>query len=80
MRQQPQGTRTDTLDYVKAMLGQLRIMADAAHCDMLAYLIEMAHLEANDLLRNERGSKVGCDKRDSATGMPFQAPGKVKFQ
>lgn len=46
--------RTDTLDYVQAMLGQLRIMALAERSDMLAYLIEMAYVEASDIIRGER--------------------------
>ncbi len=46
--------RTDTLDYLQSMLGQLRTMAEAERCDMLAYLIEMAYLEAGDIIRGER--------------------------
>lgn len=58
--------RADTLDYVQAMLVQLRVMADAEHCDMLAYLIEMACIEAGDLLRGERPSVIGRDERNSS--------------
>ena len=38
--------RADTIDYLQSMLGQLKIMADSEGFDMLAYLIDMAHLEA----------------------------------
>lgn len=58
--------RTETLDYIQAMLGQLRTMAEAERCDMLAFLIEMAYVEASDIVRGERPSRVGDDKRHSA--------------
>jgi len=53
--------RTNTLDYVQTMLGQLRTMAEAERCDMLAYLIEMAYVEASDIIRGERPERVGKD-------------------
>ena len=43
--------RTDTLDYLQSMLGQLRTMAEAERCDMLTYFIEMAYVEASDIIR-----------------------------
>ncbi len=58
--------RTETLDYMQAMLGQLRTMAEAERCDMLAYLIEMAYVEASDIIRGERPSKVIDDNRNTA--------------
>jgi hypothetical protein len=48
------------------MLGQLRVMAENERCDMLAYLIEMAFLEAGEVTRGERPSRAGRDRRDSA--------------
>jgi hypothetical protein len=63
MHAQPGRKRTETLDYIQSMLAQLRKMAEAEHCDMLAYLIEMAYLEANDTLVTERRSNVE-KKRD----------------
>jgi len=47
-------TRAESLDYIQSMLGQLRMMAEAERCDMLAYLVEMAFVEASDILRGER--------------------------
>ena len=47
MRQLYPRRRTETLDYIQAMLGQLRTMSEAERCDMLSYLIEMAYLEAS---------------------------------
>ena len=58
--------RTDTLDYMQSMLGQLRTMAEAERCDMLAYLIEMAYVEASDIIRGERPSRIAGEKRNSA--------------
>ncbi|MEO9338970.1 hypothetical protein ABFT80_16255 [Mesorhizobium sp. SB112] len=58
--------RTDTLDYMQSMLGQLRTMAEAERCDMLAYLIEMAYVEASDIIRGDRPSRIQANKRNSA--------------
>ena len=50
--------RTETLDFMQSMLGQLRTMAEAERCDMLAYLIEMAYVEASDIIRGDRPARV----------------------
>ena len=50
--------RTDTLDYMQSMLGQLRQMAEAERCDMLAYLVEMAYVEVSDIIRGDRPTCV----------------------
>lgn len=42
------------LDYLQSMLGQLKIMADSEGFDMLAYLIEMAQIEARDMMRSKQ--------------------------
>jgi hypothetical protein len=65
MRQATTTRRSDSLDYMQAMLGQLRTMAEAERCDMLAYLIEMAYVEASDIVRGERPSRLGQHKRNS---------------
>ena len=46
--------RTETLDFIQGMLGQLRTMAQGERYDILAYLIEMAYVEASDIIRGER--------------------------
>ena len=58
--------RTETLDYLQSMLGQLRTMAEAERCDMLAYLIEMAYVETSDIIRGDRPSRIAGEKRHSA--------------
>ena len=67
--------RTDVLDYMQAMLGQLRIMAQAERCDMLAYLIEMAYIEAGDIIRGDRPMQV---RGPAPLRDPAQAPDPVK--
>lgn len=59
--------RTETLDYIQAMLGQLRTMAAGERYDMLAYLIEMAYIEAGDIIRGERPSNLGDRHRDRSS-------------
>jgi hypothetical protein len=66
MRTQPNGRRTDTLDYLQGMLGELRTMAQAERCDMLAYLIEMAYLEAGDIIRGVSPARSAKQSRPSA--------------
>ena len=68
---------TDTLDYLQQMLGELRAMAEAERCDMLAYLIEMAYIEASDIIRGQRPSRVNGEQGDRAACVPFQTPRKV---
>ena len=80
MRHQPNRRRTETLDYMQAMLGQLRTMAEAERCDMLAYLIEMAYIEIGDILRGSRPLRAGEDQRNAAAGMAFETSGKIKLQ
>ena len=57
-RQEITRRRTETLDFMQSMLGQLRTMAEAERCDMLAYLIEMAYVEASDIIRGDRPARV----------------------
>lgn len=60
--QQPAGNmHSQTLDYIRSMLGQLRIMAEAEQCDMLAYLIEMAAIEARDICRGQRPASLTAE-------------------
>jgi hypothetical protein len=80
MRVEAKRRRTDRLDYIQSMLGQLRVMAEAERCDMLAYLLEMAYVETGDIIRGDRPLRVGDQQGDRASGVALQAAGKVKFQ
>lgn len=66
MHAQPGRKRAETLDYIQSMLAQLRKMAETERCDMLAYLIEMAYLEASDTLVGERTSHVEKKRNSTA--------------
>jgi len=66
MKLQAAGVPMENIDYVRSMLKQLQEMASAENNDMLAYLIEMAHIEATDMLRGVKVSKLTIDKGDSA--------------
>jgi hypothetical protein len=62
----PARGRVETLDYIQSMLGQLRLMADGERCGMLTYLIEMAYVEAGDVIHGERPSSIGLNKRNTS--------------
>ncbi|MDQ2635062.1 MAG: hypothetical protein M3Y78_15185 [Pseudomonadota bacterium] len=66
MHSQSADKRAETLDYIQSMLGELRNMAKAEHCDMLVYLIEMAYVEASDAVRGALPSRVAVQKRNSS--------------
>lgn len=80
MRKQLNRRQAETLDYIQGMLGQLRTMADAEHCEMLAYLVEMAYIEATAIIHGDEASGIAGDERDSTSTMSFQPPGKIKLQ
>lgn len=40
--------------YIRQMLAELRTVAESENADMLCYLIEMAYLEAGDVLAGQR--------------------------
>lgn len=61
MDKHPDQKRAEALEYIITMLGQLRMMADEERFDMVAYLIEMAYVEANDVVSGHRPSCV-CDQ------------------
>ncbi len=66
MKAQAVGDPLETVDYVRSMLKQLQEMAQTEDDDMLAYLIEMAHIEACDILRGVKPSRIAIDKGNSA--------------
>jgi hypothetical protein len=72
--------RVETLDYMRAMLGQLREMAETGEHHMLAYLIGMAYVEAADLSRSDQGSIVERKEGDQSSSLSRQPSGKIKFQ
>lgn len=62
-----QQSASEVLDYISSILRELRQMAQRHDQQMLAYLIDMAQLEASDqLVVSQSASKVGRKQRDSA--------------
>lgn len=58
-------TDRDRLEYVSAMLAELRQMAGGEECGMLSYLLEMAYIEARDVMERDGTSGRGRNKRDA---------------
>ncbi|WP_173931601.1 hypothetical protein [Chelativorans sp. Marseille-P2723] len=70
MGQRQRNKHEEAIDYILAMLGQLRAMAKAEQCDMLAYFIELACVEASDILNPDHRAdliELACQKRNRAT-------------
>lgn len=62
------GRRSETLSYLQSMLGQLRIMAEAERCDMVAYLIGLAYIEVSDIIRGERPQRITPESTARSVG------------
>nr|WP_082376543.1 hypothetical protein [Ahrensia marina] len=50
--------RMERIRYIQAMLGELRVLAEAERCDMLTYMIEMAYIESSDIVRGQRPAQI----------------------
>ncbi|WP_337184713.1 hypothetical protein [Shinella sp.] len=74
----PPHTAEENIAYTRQMLGELRAVADNEGAEMLRYFIEMAYVEAGDILAGLRPLSLR-GRRDPATGMPLKPAGKVKF-
>jgi hypothetical protein len=70
MRDTGRKGRSEALDYMQSMLGEMRVMAKAERYGMLAYLIEMAYIEASDLARAERVRRATADPGEPALDDP----------
>ena len=74
----PAHTAEQNIAYIRQMLGELRTVANNEGADMLRYFIEMAYVEAGDILSGFRPLSLGAE-RDPATGMPVKPTGKVEL-
>ena len=74
----PPHTAEENIAYIRQMLGELRTVANNEGADMLRYLIEMAYVEAGDILGGFRPLSVR-GHRDPAVDMAFKAAGKLKL-
>jgi hypothetical protein len=71
----------DTLDYLRTMLSELTVIARRQRLDMLAYMLEMAHLEATDALARENAparGKRARRKADDATSADGATEGDLE--
>lgn len=55
----------DRIAYIEAMLGELRTLAEAERCDLLTYMLEMAYIEASDILQGRRPLRRTGNERDT---------------
>jgi hypothetical protein len=65
------------LDYLQQMLRELREIAETERFNMLAYLIEMAYIEANDMMRGRRPLRIGGEEGDEASDVPLKPAREV---
>ena len=68
----------ENVTYIRQMLGELRTVADHEGADMLRYFIEMAYVEAGDIIGGFRPLSIRKDGNPAA-GMPLKPSGKVKL-
>ena len=68
----------ENIAYIRQMLGEMRTVANNEGADMLRYLIEMAYVEAGDILSGSRPLSIR-DHRDPAIGVALKAAGKLKL-
>jgi hypothetical protein len=69
----------DKITYIRQMLGELRGVASDEGADMLCYLIEMAFVEAGDILSGKRHLSFANGERNKAARMPVKPSGKIQF-
>lgn len=69
----------EKIAYIRQMLGELRGVASQEGADMLCYLIEMAFVEAGDILSGTRHLSFSDGEGNKAAGMPMKPSGKIQF-
>jgi hypothetical protein len=74
----PPHTAEENIAYIRQMLGELRTVAHNEGADMLRYFIEMAYVEAGDILAGFRPVSLRND-RDAPAGMSLKPTGKIKL-
>ncbi|KAA0698399.1 hypothetical protein DTW90_16285 [Neorhizobium sp. P12A] len=55
---------SDKITYMWQMLGELRNVAESEGADLLCYLIEMAYVEAGDILAGQQSRSIRHGKRN----------------
>jgi hypothetical protein len=64
------GTR-ENVAYIRQMLAELRAVAEGEGAEMLCYLIEMAYVEAGDVLSGRRPLSIHHAERHKSPRMPL---------
>lgn len=65
----------EKIAYIRQMLAELRAVANNEGADMLCYLIEMAFVEAGDILSGKRQLSLGQIEGDKPAGMSVKPSG-----
>lgn len=65
--QKTERSEISVVEYIESMLGQLHAMAASQNSPTLAYLIEMARIEAHDQVAHHMSR--GSDRRNKTAGM-----------
>jgi hypothetical protein len=69
----------ETIAYIRQMLGELRGVAASRGADMLCYLLEMAYVEAGDIMSGRRALSIGIAEGDHSAGMAVKPAGKIQL-
>lgn len=49
----------ETLEYIQSMVDELAHMAKRERCEVIAYLLELASIEASEILRASEAGRIG---------------------
>jgi len=73
----PDDHGSDIVTYIRHMLGELRAIAAGQREEMLVYLIEMAAVEAGDIVSRRRAGLDGDVEGNEAARVAMKASRKV---
>jgi hypothetical protein len=75
--QSPDDQGSDIITYVRQMLAELRTIAAGQKEEMLVYLIEMAAVEASDIVSRRKAGSYGEIDGNEPAWVAMKAPGKI---
>ncbi|WP_075289140.1 hypothetical protein [Pararhizobium arenae] len=73
----PNDEAADIIAYIRHMLGELRTIAAGQSEDMLVYLIEMAAVEASDVVLRRKGPLYGEIDGNEPARVAVKTPRKI---
>lgn len=59
------------INYIREMLGELRLVAERESAQMLCYLIEMAYVEAGDVQNGKRSISLTHGEANKSSRLPM---------